>query len=125
LAADGVVVVAPAQAEYFHVAGGGVEKSLDDFERGGLAGPVGAKQPEALAGEHIQVEATNCFDRRPGGVCLHKATDAGGGCHVGILGNRRSGVRPEPYRHHGRRSLTFTVPTVVPATTTGTASPGL
>ena len=47
--ADVVVLLAPAHAEHFDLAGRRVEQAFEDLDRGRLAGAVRAQQAEALA----------------------------------------------------------------------------
>ena len=64
--ADVIVLSAPAQAEDFDLAGGGVEQAFEDLDGRRLAGAVRAEQAEALAALDRQVEAADRLDRRLG-----------------------------------------------------------
>ena len=68
--ADFVVLLAPAAAEHFDFAGGGVEQAFEDFDRGGLAGAVGPEQAEAFALLDGQIEPAHGVDGR---TCLRSA----------------------------------------------------
>src|SRR6185437_16136708 len=80
-AANGVVVLLPAQAEDFDFAGSGFEESLGDFEGGGLAGAVGAEQAEAFAALDVEIEAADRFDGRLAGEGLGQVATADGRGH--------------------------------------------
>src|SRR5262249_21251315 len=73
---DGGVVAAPAQAEGFDVAGGGLRESLDDLDGGGLAGAVGAEQAEALAGLDGQIESADRFHGGAAVIALEQVRTA-------------------------------------------------
>ena len=68
--ADGRVVPPPLVAKDFDLPRRSVEQPLQDFHRGGLARPVGAKQTKTLADFHGQVNTANGLDRWAGVVPL-------------------------------------------------------
>ena len=69
--ADLVVGPAPLQAQHFAPRRrSACQQPLEDFDRGGLAGPVRAEQAEALAAARPPVEPAHGLDRRLAVVSL-------------------------------------------------------
>src|SRR5262249_38258532 len=51
------------QAEHGYLAAVGLPQALHDLERGGLARPVGAKDPEELPRGHLDADAVHATER--------------------------------------------------------------
>src|SRR5262249_23480054 len=57
-----VAALAPSLAEHLDVAFVGQRESLENLDRGRLAGAVGTEQAEALAPAHVEIEPRDCHD---------------------------------------------------------------
>ena len=70
--ADFIVVLAPAVAQHFDLAGRGVQQPLDDFDRRRFPRPVGPQQSKALPLLDGQIQPAHRIHRRLGVVALRQ-----------------------------------------------------